>query len=134
MKFKLVLKANPINRKEVKWHANPIKAGTKDLKDVAKRIAHRSSLTHGDVENVIRNFIDELPILFMDGFSVQLGDFGTFRLTLSSEGSLTEDKFNTNTIKPRVVFRAGNDIKHQFDAIRYECVHTRKPTSTHRQD
>ena len=100
MKIRLVPKKNPQKREEVKFYANPVNVECKTLDDIARGISGRSSLTRGDIENVLFNFIDRLPSYLRDGFSVQLGEFGTMRLTLSSEGALNEKAFKTETIKP----------------------------------
>lgn len=128
MKIKLVKRANPNKREEEKWYANPIHLGKISLKDLAIEIAGRSSLTRGDVENVLCNFIDAIPKHINDGFSVQLGDLGTMRLSLASEGSLTEEEFNTRKIKPRLVFTAGKDIKNGMKRIHYQRTRKNKPT------
>ena len=86
MKIKLQKKKNPQKRTEEKFYANPVNLGKKTLRDIARDIAGRSSLTRGDIENVLTNFMECLPSYLRDGFSVQLGEFGTMRLTLSSEG------------------------------------------------
>ena len=86
------------------FYASPVNVGKKTLRDIAHDIAGRSSLTRGDIENVLANFMDCLPHYLRDGFSVQLGEVGTMRLTLSSEGAATEKAFKTETSKPRVVF------------------------------
>ena len=106
MKIKLQKKKNPQKRTEEKFYANPVNLGKKTLRDIAHDIAGRSSLTRGDIENVLANFMDCLPHYLRDGFSVQLGEFGTMRLTLSSEGAATEKAFKTETIKPRVELKA----------------------------
>ena len=120
MKIKLVERLNPIDRsKPAKLYANAVNAGKKDLKSIAKEIAGRSSLTRGDIENVICNFIDELPPLLKDGFSVQLGEFGTMHLALSSEGADTSEAFNTNSITYKVVFTPGISLKKELVDISY---------------
>ena len=122
MKIKLVTRKNPQKKTEVKFYANPVNAGRKTLRDIARDIAGRSSLTRGDIENVLSNFIDCLPGYLRDGFSVQLGEFGTMRLTLSSKGSETEKAFNTDTIKPRVTFTPGVELKLALRDNSYETV------------
>ena len=122
MKIKLQKKKNPQKRSEEKYYANPVNLGRKTLRDIAHDIAGRSSLTRGDIENVLLNFIDCLPHYLCDGFSVQLSDFGTMRLTLSSEGSLTEKAFKTETIKPRVTFTPGVELKAALRDNSYETV------------
>ena len=122
MKIKLQKKKNPQKRSEEKYYANPVNLGRKTLRDIAHDIAGRSSLTRGDIENVLLNFIDCLPHYLHDGFSVQLSDFGTMRLTLSSEGSLTEKAFKTESIKPRVTFTPGVELKAALRDNSYETV------------
>ena len=122
MKIKLQKKKNPQKRTEEKYYANPVNLGKKTLRDIAHDIAGRSSLTRGDIENVLSNFMDCLPHYLRDGFSVQLGEFGTMRLTLSSEGASTEKAFKTETIKPRVVFTPGRELKSELSVNSYESV------------
>ena len=122
MRFKLVQKKNPQKREEVKYYANPVNVGHKSLDDIARDIAGRSSLTRGDVSNVLYNFIDCLPHYLRDGFSIQLGEFGSMRVTLSSKGAEKEEEFKTATIKPRVVFTPGGELKRELAANSYETV------------
>ena len=44
------------------------------------------------------------------------------RVTLSSKGSETEKTFKTETIKPRVVFTPGGELKRELAANSYESV------------
>ena len=122
MKIRLVPKKNPQKREEVKFYANPVNLGHKSLDDIARDIAGRSSLTRGDVSNVLYNFIDCLPHYLRDGFSIQLGEFGSMRVTLSSKGAEKEEEFKTATIKPRVVFTPGGELKRELAANSYETV------------
>ena len=58
MKIKMVQRKNPQKKSEVKYYASPVNAGKKNLRDIAHDIAGRSSLTRGDIENVLSNFMD----------------------------------------------------------------------------
>ena len=122
MKIRLVPKKNPQKREEVKFYANPVNVGRKTLDDIARDISGRSSLTRGDISNVLYNFIDCLPHYLRDGFSIQLGEFGSMRVTLSSKGAETEKTFKTETIKPRVVFTPGTELKRELAANSYESL------------
>ena len=122
MKIRLVPKKNPQKREEVKFYANPVNVGRKTLDDIARDISGRSSLTRGDISNVLYNFIDCLPHYLRDGFSIQLGEFGSMRVTLSSKGAETEKTFKTETIKPRVVFTPGTELKRKLAANSYESL------------
>ena len=126
MKIRLVPKKNPQKREEVKFYVNPVNVGRKTLDDIARDISGRSSLTRGDISNVLYNFIDCLPHYLHDGFSIQLGEFGTLRLTLSSEGALNEKAFKTETIKPRVTFTPGVELKAALRDNSYETPKKKK--------
>ncbi|MDR2424936.1 MAG: HU family DNA-binding protein [Prevotellaceae bacterium] len=121
MKFKVIERINPQNRDQKKWYAIPVNTGKFGIKDFSKEISGRSSLTRGDVENVITNFTDELPTFLKLGMSVKLGNFGTLRLTLSSEGVENRDDFNSSKIKgAKVVFTPSPELKKELDDISYE--------------
>ena len=123
MKIKLIERRKPGTKTGPgKFYASPVNVGKKTLRDIAHDIAGRSSLTRGDIENVLSNFIDCLPHYLRDGFSVQLGEFGTMRLTLSSEGGETVKAFKTETIKPRVTFTPGVELKAALRENSYETV------------
>ena len=134
MKIKLVKRKRPGAKDDAgKLYANPVNVGKKTMHDIAKDIAGRSSLTRGDIENVLFNFIDRLPSYLRDGFSVQLGEFGTMRLTLSSEGALNEKAFKTETIKPRVTFTPGVELKVALRDNSYETPKKKKKKKRRRK-
>ena len=123
MKIKLIERRKPGTKTGPgKFYASPVNVGKKNLRDIAHDIAGRSSLTRGDIENVLSNFMDCLPHYLRDGFSVQLGEFGTMRLTLSSEGAATVKAFKTEMIKPRVTFTPGVELKAALRENSYETV------------
>ena len=133
MKIRLVPKINPQKREEVKFYANPVNVGRKTLDDIARDISGRSSLTRGDISNVLYNFIDCLPHYLRDGFSIQLGEFGSMRVTLSSKGAETEKTFKTETIKPRVVFTPGTELKRELAANSYESLRKKEEEGTEKK-
>lgn len=122
MKYKLIEKGNPSDKNAPKkWYASPVNSGKVDQKAIAKEIANRSSLTSGDVANVIQNFLELLPNYLIDGKSVQLGDFGTFRLSLSSEGAEEQATFNATKIKGlKVIFTPSSDFKTTLSQTHFE--------------
>ena len=133
MKIRLVPKKNPQKREEVKFYANPVNVGRKTLDDIARDISGRSSLTRGDISNVLYNFIDCLPHYLRDGFSIQLGEFGSMHVRLSSKAAETEKTFKTETIKPRVVFTPGTELKRELAANSYESLRKKEEEETEKK-
>lgn len=121
MKYRLVVKKDPMRNMEEKFYANAVKLGTKDIFDIADLISGRSSLTCGDILNVLSNFLDEGPPLLRDGFSVQLGELGTLRITLASNGAATKKEFHAESIKPRVIFRPSARFMKRISDNHYEA-------------
>lgn len=122
MKYKVIEKGNPANPEmPKKKYASPVNAGKFTIKDFAKEISGRSSLTRGDIENVLNNFLDELPTFLKLGLSVKLGEFGTVRLSLSSSGVELSEKFDASKIKGvKVIFTPGADLKKSLKDISFE--------------
>ena len=59
----------------------------------------------------------------LDGQSVKLGELGTFRLSLSSEGCENEADFNTSKIKStKIIFSPGKFLKDNVDNVHFERV------------
>lgn len=121
MKYKLIERANPQDRSKVKWYANPVNDGKITQRDLAKEIVTTSSLSRGDITSVIENLLDAMPKYLLMGKSVSLGEFGTLRLSFTSEGVDTADQFNTNLISGvKVVFTPGVELKKSLDEIKFE--------------
>ena len=98
LQFNVIEKVNPLTR-EKKWYATPRLTGSRDLKNLSKDLSEVSSLSAGDVQNVIVNLIDQLPKWLMEGYSVKLDGFGSFRLSFSSEGEIVKDDVSADSIK-----------------------------------
>jgi predicted histone-like DNA-binding protein len=122
LQFNAVERQNPIN-KEKKWYASPKQTGKRDLKSISKDLSELSSLSAGDVQNVIVNLIDQLPKWLMEGISVKLDGFGSFRLSFSSEGATTKEEVNANLIKDlRILFDADDNIKDRIQKTKVNPV------------
>lgn len=124
MKYKLVQKTNPLEPDtERKWYASPVKAGTINNYQLSKGIASKSFLARGAVINVIENMVDEIPRYLIEGYSVNLNNFGTLRLSLSSEGVENPSDFTAANIKNmRVVFTPSPELKKTLQGIHFEEV------------
>lgn len=118
LQFNVVERQNPIT-KEKKWYASPRQTGKRELRSISKDLSDVSSLSAGDVQNVIVNLIDQLPKWLMEGISVRLDGFGTFRLSFSSEGSATKEEVTANQITDvRIIFEPDVTIKERIQHTR----------------
>ena len=122
MKYKVIEKVQPGNPKaDKKQYASPVNAGNLTLKDLAKSIAANSSLSRGDIENVLTNFVEELPVFLKIGMSVKLGNLGTMRLNLKSEGVEKGKKFDASKINGvKIIFTPSTELKKSLEDVTFE--------------
>ncbi|MDR2118649.1 MAG: DNA-binding protein [Tannerellaceae bacterium] len=116
MKYKVHLVERRILSQKMKiQYAVPVHTGKMTLRDFAAHIAGRSSLSCGDIENVLTNFAEEMPAFLKLGMSVQLGSLGTVRPGLASKGVEEGQPFTASHIKgARVIFTPGTELKRSL--------------------
>lgn len=121
MKYKLIERANPQDRTKVKLYASPVNEGKITQRDLGKDIVVSSSLSRGDIGSVIDNLLDSMPKYLLMGKSVSLGEFGTLRLSFTSDGVDKAEDFNPNLINGvKVVFTPGVELKKALEDISFE--------------
>ncbi|MDR2927058.1 MAG: HU family DNA-binding protein [Cytophagaceae bacterium] len=121
MKYKLIERANPQDRSKKKFYAQPVNEGKVTQKNIAADIVELSSLSRGDVSNVIESLLGTMPRYLLMGKSVQLGDFGTLRLSFSSEGVENAAEFRAGMISGvKVVFTPSVELKAALQKISFE--------------
>ncbi|MDR0604304.1 MAG: HU family DNA-binding protein [Bacteroidales bacterium] len=115
-------KGNPLKPKEQKkWYASTKSTGDVTLKALGKEIAHRSTVSHADTQAVLIALTEVLVEHLSDNQIVRLGDFGSFQVSISSEGVEKEEKVTASIIKnSKVIFRPGTDIKEMLNNLKYE--------------
>ena len=120
--YVLVERGNPQKPEEPKkFYAQAKSTGSVTLKELGKEITQRSTVNHADTLAVLEALTQVLADNLSAGKIVRLGDFGTFQISVGSEGADTEKEFTSNLIKnPKVAFRAGNDLKDMLKVLKYE--------------
>jgi len=104
-----------------KMYAYAKKAGTTDVAKLGKLVGARSSLSEADIKSVIDSLIWVMGLELASGFTVRFGDFGTFRLTLKSEGVYTDEKFSAHKIqKARIRFVPGKSLTNEIRNVTFE--------------
>lgn len=95
-----------------KYYGKVQSSGTIDFDVLAEDISYATSLTDGDVSNVLRALVKQIKKHLADGKIVQLDGLGTFQFQMSSKGAETEKDYNTSLIKKvSIRFRPGRLIR-----------------------
>ena len=114
--YKVVAKGDPRDKNlPKKFYARLKSIGQKQEKEVAKLLSDETTLNPKEAEMALSQFQKILLRLLLDGHSVQLGDWGSFRLTCNSEGNEEAEKVTANSIKNlNIRFQPGKDLKEQI--------------------
>ena len=122
MRYKLVERRNPTEpAAQKKLYATPVYSGKVMKKQIADDLVLISSLSRGDISSVIENLLDSIPKYLLSGYSVQLGDLGTFRISFSSEGADDANSFNVGMVRgKKILFTAGSAFKKILSELQFE--------------
>lgn len=121
--FKKVVRKNPFKKDDTgKYYPQLIVWGkSATLESIAVQMKESSSLTLGDIQSVISNFVIALRHELFAGHSVNIKDFGVFSLSASTEGSAKKEDCQSTKIKSvRILFRASGSIRPSVASTRAE--------------
>lgn len=124
IKYSLKERVNPIDIAAPN-KLYPIKQAQEELtlRDFAKRISRESTVSMMDTMAVLEGLLQIIPDEIVNGKIIKLGDFGTFRTTLSAEGVATADEFSVTKIKSlNVRFRPAREFRNLLASVKYEKV------------
>jgi putative DNA-binding protein len=102
IKFIIKGKKNPQKKTETKYYAQIAPTTPLMLPQIVKLIEKRSTVSSSDIKAVLDALQFEIIHALQTGNSVRLGDLGSFHLTISSKGTVTEEeakKAGANLIK-----------------------------------
>ncbi|MDO4764269.1 MAG: DNA-binding domain-containing protein [Flavobacteriaceae bacterium] len=123
VKYNVVGRKNPQKPEEApKFYANAKADGEITLKAIAKEIATGSTtVSDTDVLATLNELTKVLIKHLSNGEIVKFGDFGSFQITITSEGVDDEKKFTAANIKGnKIQFRPGTDLKEMLATVKYE--------------
>ncbi|MDL2222146.1 hypothetical protein LJC35_06300 [Parabacteroides sp. OttesenSCG-928-N08] len=104
----------------VKVYAQAHSLGHSTLEKLCNLISARSAISAADVKSVLDSLNWVFDLELRDGRIVQLGDLGSFRISLSSNGADTEEEFNAGFIrKSRLIFQPGKVLRDMLSEITY---------------
>ena len=113
VKFNVTPRKDPRDQNsQPKYYATVKSTGRIDTYGIAKSINKMSTVSSVDTAAVLEAFMNVVPDELAEGRIVELGDFGTFRISVSSEGSdLAGDVSPRNITDVRVLFQPGRRFK-----------------------
>jgi predicted histone-like DNA-binding protein len=114
-------RANPLNREEKKWYLIQQTKGYVDTDQICQDILELSSLSPGDVRNVLENLNVVIQKRLDAGYSVRLDKLGSFRTSVTSVGTETPEQLTVRNVKQvRLIFSPATQLRDSLTKIRLE--------------
>ncbi|CUQ49561.1 HU family DNA-binding protein [Parabacteroides distasonis] len=113
-----------------KYYAAIVSNGTVSTDELCESIAEETALTSADA----KSFMDRLPRILArhlrEGRNVQVGELGSFRPTMGSNGVAEKKDFNAATMmkKPGIMFTPGRKLQEARDNMTFARV--KEPNET----
>jgi predicted histone-like DNA-binding protein len=95
--------------------------GRSNQRKLALEAADRSTLSDADMNGAMTNLLALVPRHLAEGQVVDLGEFGTFHLTIKTEGADTAEEVTVRNIKKvGVRFTPGPAFKKTLEDVEFE--------------
>ncbi|HXQ36580.1 MAG TPA: HU family DNA-binding protein [Anaerolineales bacterium] len=122
VKFNVTPRKDPRDQaSQPKYYATVKSTGRIDNHGIAKSINNMSTVNSVDVAAVLEAFMNVVPDQLAEGKIVELGDFGSFRVSVSSEGAEEAADVNVRSITDvRVLFTPGKRFKKLLNTTEFE--------------
>jgi predicted histone-like DNA-binding protein len=123
IKFKIIERGEPgvVGGGTKKFYASPVMDGEMNLVDLTKAIEKICTVSGADIRAVLYALVDVSVDNLANGTIVRLGDLGSMRISLSSEGLPTADEVKASSIKSSsVIFTPGPRIKEMLAAAKFQ--------------
>ena len=125
VKYVVREKGNPSKPTDPKkWYATAKSSGEVTFKDISKEISQGSTtVSDTDVMAVLNDLTKLLARHLSAGEIVRFGDFGSFQVSVKSEGAEIEEKFHSALIKKaKINFRPGIDLRDMLLTLKYSKI------------
>lgn len=122
LKYKIIEKGQPgvAGGGEKKFYASPVLNGDLTLSGLTKSIEKISTVSGADIRAVLYAMVDVMTDSLANGQIVRLGELGSLRVSISSDGKATADEVNASAIRnSRVIFAPGQNIKEMLKTLTY---------------
>lgn len=104
-----------------KYYARSVSKGVKDIDDLTQSIEKISTVSGADIRAVLYSLVDVISGHLSDGYIVRLGDLGSMRISISSDGFDTAEEVNNNAIRrAKILFSPESKLQNTLATLRYK--------------
>lgn len=121
-KYVVTAKVNPQDPQGPRKYYPTYKSdGRTTRRKLALEAADRSTLSDADMDAALANLLTLIPKHLAEGKIVDLGEFGTFRLSINTEGSVAPEEVTARNIeRVNVRFTPGQAFKEMLGNVQFE--------------
>lgn len=123
--FKVVQRGQPgvAGGGEKKYSASPVLDGEMTMVEMTTAIEKICTVSGADIRAVLYALVDVSIDNLANGTIVRLGDLGSLRPSLSSEGRNNAEEVTANAVKSvSVLFTPGTRIKQMLSVVKFKKV------------
>lgn len=123
IKYKVIQRVQPgvSGGGDKKFYATNNISGEKTLADLTTEIERISTVSGADIRAVLYGLFDVMKTALANGEAIRLGEIGSLRVSISSEGKATEKEVTAASIKgAKVVFTPSKEIKKVLETLDYQ--------------
>jgi predicted histone-like DNA-binding protein len=123
MKFKVIERGQPgvAGGGQKKYYASPVINGELTLDGMTTEIEKRCTVNGADIRAVLYAMVDVASEALKDGAIVRLGELGSFRMSISSEGREKEEDVNATAIRGNsIIFSPGPKLRGSLLSMKYQ--------------
>jgi len=125
IQFKIIERGQPgiAGGGEKKFYASPVMDGELSMAELTKAIEKICTVSGADIRAVLYALVDVGIDNLANGTILRLGELGSLRISLSSEGKATADEVTSSSIKnSSVIFTPGTRIKEMLSMAKFQKV------------
>jgi predicted histone-like DNA-binding protein len=103
-----------------KYYAAPVHGREVSLDGLTKGIEKTSTVSGADIRAVLYAMVEEAVVGLSEGRIIRLGDLGSLRITLSSEGRDKPEQVTASVVKKAgVIFTPGKKLQEMLKAAKF---------------
>ena len=123
VKYKVIQRGQPgiAGGGERKYYASAQVNGELTLQGLTRNIEQICTVSGADIRAVVYAIVEVIKGTLAEGQIVRLGELGSFRVSIGSEGKETVKEVNAASITgSRIIFTPGQDLKDMLNNMSYE--------------
>lgn len=123
IKFRIIERGQPgvVGGGTKKFYASPVMSGEMNLDGLTKAIEKICTVSGADIRAVLYALVDVSVDSLSNGTIVRLGDLGSMRVSLKSEGQLTADEVKASAVKgASIIFTPGSRIRETLSVVKFQ--------------